>query len=175
MWLISAGLGLFPSSLGAQAQEQACQRGSFEPLVWFVGEWEVQAEDRRPDLTFEATTGQATVSRALDGCGLVEQYSGIRQGSEYSTVSLLVLTSDGQAELARADSQHGGISVAAGPLAGNAATLIWSRDLGDRILSTRTTYTIQSPDSIEVERELRRSESEDWELTYRGSYRRAGS
>jgi len=173
VWLISAGFSLLPASLGAQAQDRVCERGSFSPLVRLVGEWEVRAEDRRTDLTFESSTGRAAISMALDGCGLVERFSGTRQGKPYSTLSVLVLTADGQLELARADSEHGGLTVAFGPLESNVATLIWKRDLGTRILSTRTTYTVESSDSFRVERRLQRSESEEWEVTYRGSYRRA--
>ncbi len=169
--LIAIGIALAavdPSAVTAQN----CDTTAFQSILGLAGQWSVHAEDRRPDLTYESTTGQAMLTPSLLGCGLFVHYSGGRQGSPYSTASLITMSADGRVELANSDSAHGGILTSAGTVAGGSMTLIRSTPMGQRVLSTRTTYTIASSDSFVVVRELQRSEGASWEVTLRAQYSR---
>ena len=158
--------------LATAATAQVCQSDSFDLVVRLAGDWEVEAEDRLGDLTFEETTGHARLIPTIEGCGMVLLYEGRRQGVEYGTVTMLVSRADGTVELAGADSVHDGLTFASGVHDGHTLTFRSERDMGSRVLRTRTTYSIQSMRSFTILRELQRSGTSPWEVTYRARYSR---
>ena len=169
------GLVLLLTGLSpAGAAAQVCDTEELELVTRLAGEWDVEAEDRLPDLTYERTRGQARVLSVLAGCGVVLTYSGQRQGVDFGTAAVIALRSDGLVEMAGADSLHDGIGMSTGSLDEAALTFTRETDRGTRILTTRTTISIVSPHVFTVVRELRRSEESAWEVTYRARYTREG-
>ena len=170
IWLLALLLAVIPAGVEAQV----CDRAAFAQLVRLSGEWAVVARDRGPELEFETTNGRARVTRSLGGCGLVMTYRGLRQGSEFEMVTVIALRSDGTLEMAGADSVHDGIQLSSGAFARGVLSFSRIRDMGDRVLTARTIYTVESPDAFSVKRELRRSEGDPWEVTYEAAFTRSG-
>ena len=148
---------------------EADRMGAFGDME---GAWDVEASDRVSAGEFEQTSGTAVASLDRDRCILQVSYVGDRQGAPYESVDVIRALEGGGFELARTDSEHGDTTVSVGRLEGDRAIFDWSRDLGNRVMRTRTVWHFTSGAHVRIERELSRSDGAPWERTYSASLRR---
>ncbi|MEM7417470.1 MAG: hypothetical protein AAF389_18415 [Gemmatimonadota bacterium] len=150
---------------------QTCDEAVSALLSTLVGEWQVDASRRVEVGRFESGEGLSRLDSTLGGCGLIDTRRLRYPDHERESVSVLSATREA-AELSVVDSEHGAFTVSRGSVGADRMEFEWARDLGERVMGTRTEYTVVSSSEIRVLRMLRRRADEEWQVTFSATYTR---
>ena len=165
-WVAGALAGVTMSGLlSAGAVAQGCDRRVSDLLASFEGSWSVEASRRVEPGLFEELRGEATVELGLAGCAIIERRRLASSSTERTSVATIAASPRGL-QLAVVDSEHGTFTVSDGSAESGRLSFTWSRDLGDRVMSTRTELVVVSSRRLEERRMLQRTSDAEWELTF---------
>lgn len=170
-------LGGFAEDVTSQAglggpHSQTCAHVEFQTIRPLLGEWRVEASDRVSPNVYERTTGTSVITTVMDGCVLLEEYRGDRQGTEFHRLTMLSIAPDGAFEHVRLDSGHGAFTISHGQWVRDTLVFEYARPMADRVLRTWAFYTELTADRFRLTRYLQRSDDVEPELTFDAIYER---
>jgi hypothetical protein len=159
---------LLPAVLQAQQQpRQTCDGPEYRHFDFWIGEWNVTAEDGR-------TLGTNIITRVLDGCALLESWTGAAGGTGHSLNAWDRTT--GKWRQTWIDNSGGRLELT-GTLQGGGNMLLANQDTTAEGAVVRQRLSFE-PTAYGVRQKWERSrdDGKTWEVLFDGQYRRrAGS
>lgn len=158
----------------AAAQQPPCWHDAFAALSFLEGEWTVRVEQRLGNGTWEATSARSWITPQFEGCALVENCVGEREGKPF--VKRATHAYNAVADRLQSvwiDSGHGMLVTYEGAATGSEILLDYAMTLRGDPVVLRIAYASIAADSFYVEHRRSNDGGGTWDVTARQRYVRA--
>lgn len=159
----------------AHAQEPGCRAEDLARADFLAGDWTITSRVRGPSGGWERSAARSRISWRLDGCVLVEEWSGEVDGRPLERFGLLAYDArEEKWDWTGVDSGHGNLISSEGRFRDDGAlVLLHSEMRGGRLLIDRTIITPVSEGRFDLVMESSPDAGATWREVWRMEYRAA--